>query len=277
MLPGPSTRRLAVVIALVALSSTGCKNDRKTSVWWENERERIELEQQLKLAQYRCDRSPSGNPGDLAKLVESVRELKLRKQTLLQARTLLEAGIKELEHQCDEIADKMIQARRMALTGRKFETLRLNASRIFHHVAITGIDDCGVSISHDHGAARLSYVDLSPEQREFFGLDEDASIASANRESQQALAYECWIEQSLRTARDNQQLASAAAMKEDEAATKARNLLLEQEAARYRLRPLAQPARPLQGTIRPFVWTYHYGSTYQIYRPRYRYVHYYDY
>lgn len=270
---GLSAGKLVTVIALAALATPACKTNREQTAWWENERERIELEQQLNLAAYRCGRAGPGNPGELATLVANLRNSKLRQQALLQTRASLRDEIVRLEHQCDEMAEQAVQARRMALIGTKFETLRLNATRVFHHVTLTGIDDGGVSISHDHGAARLGYADLSPEQRDFFGLDEGAAIAAANRESQQSLAYEQWLAQGLKTALDNQQLASATAIKQDEAASKARSLMLEQEAARNRLRPLAQPARRLQGTIRPFVWTYPHGPGYPLYRSRYRYVY----
>ena len=263
-----SVGKLVAVIVLAALATPACQHQRDQSAWWENERERIELEQQLNLAAYRCGRVQDGTPGELATLMAGVCNLKQRQQMLRLTRYSLQQEILLLEQQCDDLAEKSVRAKRLALIGTRFESLRLFATRIFHHVTVTGIDDGGVSITHDHGAARLTFADLSPEQREFFGLDESAASAAANREAQQLLAYDQWLAQTTPSSLNNPPPAPATTSQRNPASNMWASLAA-QDAARNRLRPLEQPARRLQGTIRPFAWSYPYGSTYYRYRPRY--------
>lgn len=259
--------KLAVTGMLAVLLLPGCDDHRKDAGYWEIEREKIELEQQLKLLEYKAGRTGNGSPEELPRLENTLRELGARKISLLGNRSALVAGIRQIERQSAELGRLEIQDRRMDSLGRKFDSLALKDGRTFQNVAITGIDDGGVAIRHEDGAARLRYAELSPEQCALFGLEESAALAAENRERRESIAYERQLDEEMEVLRDKEERAASIASWDDHA--RADRHLLARESAGGRTSPLAQPAT----TVGAGSWRGY--SRYRSHRPTYRYVHYY--
>lgn len=101
-----------------------------------------------------------------------------------------------------------VEARRAEAMGKRMERFETMTGRIYKDVRITRISDAGISLSHADGAARLRFEDLSPEQRQYFGINgEDAAEVYA-REMKARAAYEKLVEEKERSRR---QLAEARA------------------------------------------------------------------
>ena len=263
--------RSAIATTLMCLSLPGCDNRQVDAGYWAREREKIELTQRLKMAEYRIGQT---NPEDLAELTQlgiRLREFDQRVRDLVQNRSALRAEIKAMEYRNDEAGRLAIQDRRTSAVGRKFDSFVLKDGRTLQNVAITGVDDSGVAIRHDHGTARLRYSDLSPEQNLIFGLEETSALAAENRELQESIAYERRIDLEIQSLRDKEERAAADAKRDDDAQVS--RSLMARESGNQRTSPLAQPARQVGSGSWSRTW---YGdSPYRSYRPTYRYVYYY--
>ena len=233
---------VALVTALAAVILPGCRERPDRLAWWEAEQERIELSQRLALAQYQQRNSPTDHTSQLRELQATTRNLAQRARDLAQSRTTLSAEIQELETQLDQLARDALKDQRLSAIGVKYETLALANGKIFHDAVVTGVDEVGVAIRHRDGLARLRCADLSPDQREFFGLDEAAALAAETRERHEALAYERLIDQGMDAVRKQEEIARATAKREEETANLTRALLLAQATSQQRVSPLAQPS-----------------------------------
>jgi len=83
-----------------------------------------------------------------------------------------------------------VEERRAEAMGKKFQSFETMKGRIYEDVKITEINDGGISFTHAAGAARLRFEDLSPEQRRYFGITEDAAVEFYRKEREARLAYE---------------------------------------------------------------------------------------
>lgn len=263
--------KLVMAGAWSLLIHTGCEHEGDQAGYWETEREGIELAQQLKLAEYRLSLAGEDQVEELSKLGETLRTLEQRRESLERLQISLSMEIQQLESLKATAFNRALEHQRASAQGRKFTTLSLADGRTFQNVTVTGIHDSGVSIRHEHGTARVGYVDLKPEQQAFFGLEETSSLAAQAQEEQEALAYDQWIEQTMLAQAETAERSVVGAFSGERQAMETRPRVLAQSSSADRLRPLAQPATRFgSGT-----WTgrWRYGSSYRSYRPRYYYVY----
>jgi hypothetical protein len=269
-----SEGKVVVAAAMIFLFLPSCERNLNDSTYWETEREEIELTQQLKLAEYRLGMTTSGDANGVAELerVESnLRELNQRTAALLRDRSVLGEEVRELEVRNRETERLAVRKLRMKSVGRKFDTLVVNNGRTFENVSITGVDDGGVAIRHEHGTARLRYSDLSAEQCASFGLEERSALAAEDRERRESIAYERRIDEELDAMREKEEQIAAVARRSEE--TKVSRALVAANTTTKETSPLAKPASQVgRGSSYRYSDGY---STYRSYRPRYRYVYYY--
>jgi hypothetical protein len=72
----------------------------------------------------------------------------------------------------EEVSNRAdIEAARRAAVGEKHEKLELSTGRIYHDVAITGVDEIGVRFTHRNGVARIDFMNLPSLWKERFHFD----------------------------------------------------------------------------------------------------------
>lgn len=184
---------------------TGCQQKREDIALWELEQSRIELQESLKLAEYRLQVHHGGKLDELNALTTALAGISGKKQNLQIQRTALVEDVASLEQQTVEIELAWIQQQRAISRGASFAKFTTKDGRTLENACVTQIDDGGVSIRHDHGAAKLRFDDLTPEQQEQFGLLEARAEAAENRELIASAAYEKHVEEHLQSAREQEQ------------------------------------------------------------------------
>lgn len=90
----------------------------------------------------------------------------------------------------DSRAAVSIEQRRANALSEKFARFETMKGRVYKDVRITAIDAGGVSLSHSSGTARLRFGDLSPQQRQHFGIEEQAAAETYRQETLAREAYE---------------------------------------------------------------------------------------
>jgi hypothetical protein len=193
---------MAVFSLLASLCVVACRSRDAENAVWEGKREAVELSQRLELLTYMHDHGQHAEREDLTRLEEEARIAEPRLTGVMRKRSVLAAEIQELESRFAELRESLPATLRSVAIGRKYDSFPVADGRVFHQVSITGIDDLGVSIRHKEGAARVRFWDLTPEQRDGFGLDEVSAQAAACREDSERLAYEDRIERELAAAAD---------------------------------------------------------------------------
>jgi hypothetical protein len=189
---------------------------------------------------------------------------------LQRDRNALDAEIKGMEVRNEEFVRLAIQGLRMKALGRKFDRFSVNDGRTFENVTVTGVDDGGVAIRHEHGTARFRFAELSAGQSELFGLDERSGLAAADRERRESIAYERRIDEELDAMREKEERIAAVARRSEDA--RMSRPLMAVNSSRQPASPLAKPASPV-GSGYSYRSSYGY-SGYRSYRPTYRYVYY---
>lgn len=256
-------------VLLIALAIPACDKGGNEAVSWEFEQERVELEQRLKLGEYRLGLMSPNGMSELERLNAIVTESEQKLKFLRSDRNSLAADIKTLEENCRNLCETAIEAQRSKSTGLRFPSLTIKDGRIFANVSVTQVDDGGVAIRHEHGAARLRYGDLSEEQRAMFGLEESSALAAEELERREAIAYEKSIEQEMELIREEQER-NAAVARSEESSREARSLMAASTPTTRETSALSKPATPFgTGSI--------YRRSYDPYRYRsaYRYTYYY--
>ncbi len=261
-----------VVVGLVALLSASCDTKQDQAEWWRGEQERLELSQTLKLKQFRFELSGHEEWVALEPLLLSNQESGKLIKTLQQTRADLEREVHSLQDTLVAFRADFIQSQRRSAIGTSFEEFSSGDGRVFQNARIVDIDDAGVTIRHDDGSARLRYGDLDARQREMFGLEQSSAQAAIAEEARQASAYESWVDGQVAVVREKQALASAAALRSQEAAKRSRELAVSRELVAAANRPLAQPSTSLGNR-----YSTYYSGNYSTLRPArnsYRYVYY---
>lgn len=252
---------LHLLAAAVTLLVVGCGSEKHDSAWWEGENERIALQHELELKTFRFEQVYSTDFTELEALRKSNGSSAAALEQLRRQKTDLTVAVASLEDQREEVRRTAIGEQRQRAMDKTFDEMTLASGRSFRKVSVSSIDDAGVTIRHADGSAKLRYEDLSAVQRVFFGLDEEFSAAAEDREEQDAIAYERWIDSRLLVMKEKE---SAASERREEIAQRnaqassamSRNLVAANTS------PLAQPSRSAG------------YSTYRAYRPTYRYVYY---
>lgn len=187
--------KFVICLVIVALFSA-CGRESSNRVWWDNQKTIIELEQRLELARYRMEMTTTPEQSGISKLnnvpVEELREgiaaMNLRKRQLA-------AEIADMRDGWTAFQAETLQLRRSAATSEFFGDFNLPDGRLFRDARITKIEDGGVSISHETGAARLRIGDLDEIQRVYFGLDAELASIAHEKERYQRMIYERWHEE----------------------------------------------------------------------------------
>lgn len=182
----------AASFAVVAFT-TGCDDSSLKNEILENQHEKIRLQQQVELLTYRLEQTSESSHADLAQIQELSVKLAKQLNYLKIQRDLNENAQKTLNSQITEAQQKSISSRQQAACGSKMDRIVIRDGKTYQQVNVTNINDAGVSIRHQDGAATLRFSDLTPEQQSFFGLDEHRSQAAENRELQSSIAYEAWV------------------------------------------------------------------------------------
>ena len=121
-----------------------------------------------------------------------------------------------------------VETRRAEAMGKPMESFRAMNGRIYNDVMITKISAGGVSFKHADGTARLRFDELSPGQREYFGIEQDEAEEVYRAEAQRRAAYE---EQVAKLAEERRILAEKAAAESEAAWELAMAAAAEERAA----------------------------------------------
>ena len=262
---GFRTWRVAAAWFAACLLFQSCRSPDERLALFAGEREKIELSQRLELLRYRYDQDADGGGEALAGIRETrlAADLKLRQAT--RRRVELETEIRDLENRTTELAEMIRAERRMAAIGRRFETFPGGDGRRFQEVVVTSVDDIGIAFRHKYGAARVRFWDLSPELRDWFGLDEDSAIAAAERERREAAIYDRRIAREIAI----REAAAQAALLVRNDKPQTSGFAMEREPLGRSMGALSRPAEPVGGRRSRCR-----HSRFRTYRPRYVHVSY---
>jgi hypothetical protein len=231
---------------------SGCDSRRDQAGYWRAERVRVEVAQALELAQYRFDKRVAAGMGELRVLQEESQSLAVRLKNLREDKELLEAEVEEVARLGEEFSRESASMARTEMVGKSFDSFAAADGREFHEVTVTKVNDLGVDIRHQHGAARLHYSDLSDEHRELFGLDQELAARAERLEREKSLAYGRWI--------DRQMVAIKQVKRED----------AERRASKERVSSMRFAAAPVQTRERPLAMSAKPFGTSSRYRRSYR-------
>ncbi|MEO5912724.1 MAG: hypothetical protein ABIS50_00710 [Luteolibacter sp.] len=267
--PHASLRFAALAVALLA---AGCEKKDGNIAWWQGEQERIELSHQLALKEFRYEQLGSSDLPELERLRRANQATAASLKSLKQQQVALNGEFEDLQGNLEDFHEATIQNQRNRAIGRSFPELVSLSGRTYRGVTVASIDDAGVAIHHIDGTARLRYQDLDAKQQLFFGLEAEPALAAVERESQNAAAYERWIDDQMvalgekndETAKLNQR--NAAIAKANRSSVAARQVVAANT------RALAKPASSVGSGSSRYYSGYH---SYRSYRPTYyRYVYY---
>ncbi len=267
---GRFSRYSAGIVAAVGLSAS-CQKEGSQTAWWQSERERIELDQELALKKFRLEKLALNDFKQLEVLRTKNVESSASLQSLRTQRLTLGQECDSLEASRSTFRETVIHDQRQQAIGRHFEMLDLASGRKFQQVTVTAINDGGVTIRHAHGSARLHYADLDAKQRLIFGLEADLALAAEEKESKASVAYEQWIENRVTTIHENEVKASALAKREERNAARDYSQLVARQAAVAKTRPLGQAPTVVGSGSR-----YGYYSSYRVSRLDYYNPYYYN-
>jgi hypothetical protein len=264
---------MAPIIACAAsILLTSCGDDGLKSEIASGEHQLIELEHRLKLLEYRAGQTDFASGGELGTITGNLTELADRERHLVALRADLLETTAQLENQLADTktrAARALQEQRDRAIGREIDPLVVRDGRSFAKVRVVSVDDGGVSIRHENGAARLRHADLTVAQQMEFGMDSLLAAAAERKERAENAAYEQWL--NAETARvESEESRKAPELPRTLAASGATSRRLGDTSATARTSLLSQPARTFgSGSI------YRYSS-YRSYQPTYRHVHYYQ-
>jgi hypothetical protein len=260
------TREVATILFAISLSC--CRKDESQVEFWSYEREKTELSHRLELAEYRVSLSNAQNPKELQYIRNLISEMEVRLWNLQSDRSALISDISRMENRNTETFRMALANQREKCQGERFDTLIAKNGKIYQDVKVVKVEDSGVLIRHQDGAARLRYEDLSDEQRILFGIEESTALAAEERERKETLLYEQRIDMQMADIRKKEEIASADREQKDNL-----RVLRSRMANNTPREPslLSQPARPFgTGSIYRRSSGY-YSSDY--YRRAYRYVY----
>lgn len=203
-------------LAAVLLASCEKPSDTGRLAWWEAEQERLDLTQQITLARYRLGQLPKDESATLETLQRQLADATLRGNDLRRQLTTLRTDIADLETQGAQYVVENRRAARANALGTRHETFTDSSARTYRNALVTSIDDAGVTLRHDDGISRLDYFKLTPDQREWLGLEQATASAALEQEQLAAAAYDQWIDQGMVTLRARQDEERAAAARKEQ-------------------------------------------------------------
>lgn len=252
---------------LVVLFSSGCQKKAAQAEWWQGEQQRLELTHHLALKEYQFQQSGFSEIEVLTALRASNQLAEARLQSLVAQRSDLTVELETMERQRVAHKENSLRQQRRNAIGQTFREFYAADGRKFQNASVVSIDEAGVTIRHADGSARLRYMDLNPEQRDYFGLEESASLAAVERETREALAYERWIDHGVAAVQEKKSRASDEQRREQQLAREERARVAAQQLVAANDRALAQPAKSFGNGYR------RYYSSYRSSRPTYRYIY----
>ncbi len=235
------SNRNGLVVLAASLFSIACDKPIVDTAWWQGEEDKITLSQKLELLQYRYEQGKSDTFELLARSFDDLEKLSLKKADLMQQRQALINQIQNLEVDLTQVNDGSLIDKRTSAKGQKYDQF-IADGRIYEDVTISAVNGLGVAIRHSQGAATLRFNDLSPEQRDQFGLDLESSLAAENYEREAAVAYHEWIDQSMRVLAEKEKLDAEQAAREAQKSARLRASKLAQGRARASEKSAAQTA-----------------------------------
>lgn len=171
-----------------------CKKKQDDSVWWSQEQEKAKLTAQLDLLHFRQNQSTAPHENERRIMDEEIKRLETRRQILLEKHASLMTEVADLKYKLSSIPSiEELNKNRANSVGKRIKTLSLANGRTFQNVTVVRIEDGGVSIRHDHGAATLRFADLSPNQQIEFGMERDSALEAEKNDLSRQTAYERWI------------------------------------------------------------------------------------
>ena len=263
-----SNLNLAATMIIVAFQTTACQKNESQAGWWQAEQERIELSHQVELKKFRFDQLYSGDFKEFESLRLSADQTALKLDSLRRQRVELGGQLESLQKQTADFKAAAVRSQRHRAMSRTFEKLDLVSGRSFENVSVASIDDAGVTIRHADGSARLRYADLDAEKRVWFGLEEDLALTAQNKETQDAAAYEKWVDARMVAMEEKKTKNSESTRQQELASAERQASLAARHQAAVSNRPLAQKAASVGDR------TWGDVSTYRTSRPTYRYVYY---
>ncbi len=247
--------------------AVGCRDKTAATVMWEGEQERVVLEQQLALKKFRFENSYRKDSEALTVVRQALAADKEFLLSLRETRASLLAEVTAMEASREEFRLAAIRTQRERAIGTAFPNFELASGRKLEGVTVASIDDAGVTLRHAYGSARVGPGDLAPQQRVFFGLEEDLSLAALQKESRNSAEYEQWVEQQMVTIGEKRERAAELARRDQQDAKQKRDEVTARTLASAKARPLGQPASHVGSGYSS------YASSYRTYRPTYRYYY----
>lgn len=249
---------MVAAMGALVLGSASCRRAGNDAAWHSRERERIELQQHLRLLSYRFESRGGHLTAELNEALErnerdqrSLAELRKQVDSLAQE-------ITDLDSQLEQLAVENARKARAKAAGMRFDQLEAASGRTYQDVTVTQVTDGSVALRHRSGTARLRASDLTSEQRTLFGVSTEAAMREARVEASQARAYEEHLQAAAASAEPARERRSARSRISSRV-----NSAIASRSSRNRdsNRPLAQPARTVGS-----------GSVYRVRRssrPRY--------
>lgn len=158
------------------------------------ERERMDIEGRIELANLRLDRGQKGvRQSTINSAKQSLEALSSRIEGLMGRHEALAAEVDALSSDFIAFREQRFKELRHMAIGSEFEELTTAEGQVLKQTKVLSIDDAGVLIRHQHGSTRLGYQDLTEDQRCLFGLDEGSVIAAMKQEQEELRAYELWL------------------------------------------------------------------------------------
>ncbi|BCX47019.1 hypothetical protein HAHE_09270 [Haloferula helveola] len=232
-----------------ALGFSAC--DRATDAqadaeWWRLEGDRHEKSSQVELLKQRLERKQSD--GLDAEAIAAGWAAVDGKAEALEARIVeLEAANESLVEMIRSQREQWLAQRRDGQRGREIEELASRSGRTYRDVTINRVTEAGIEFSHATGLARMTAADLTPEQRDDFGIDFQRSTELVAREDARQQAYRQWVDGQL-LARAEQEQKDKRAAELAAASVRYRPTFVSAASASTldttrRISPLDQPAR----------------------------------
>ena len=109
----------------------------------------------------------------------------------------------------EEVSNRAdIEAARRAAVGEKHQKLELSTGRIYHDVAITGVDEIGVRFTHRNGVARIDFMNLPSLWQERFHFDVTRFLEARKSEILARYRWEKAVDERMAKIKEEQKIAA---------------------------------------------------------------------
>jgi|GEM_PF-7100267 len=162
--------------------------------WLDNERYRMDLQNQIEVTGMRLERRErEGENGKLGEAITNLESLTAGFDKRMAEYEALSQEVVEMEADFLSFRERQLGELRSRAMGREWPEFVSATGKVLKDAKVITVDDTGVMLRHQDGAARMRYEDLTDEQRCFFGLEEESAIAALKEEHRRAQDYEQWV------------------------------------------------------------------------------------